>query len=67
MTEQLSGTSGPESRFPPDDLRVDFGAPSPGSSNPMPDEIRAAYEARILASIEAQAQGARLARQLWVG
>lgn len=51
----------------PGNLHVDFGAPAPGSSNPMPAEVRRAYEERILGSIEAQAAGARIARTLFVG
>lgn len=54
-------------RLPDDDLRVDFGAPAPGSSNPMPAEVREAYEDRIRASVEAQAAGARLAAFLFIG
>lgn len=54
-------------RFPDDDLKVDFGQPAPGSSNPMPIEVRAAYEERILASAKAQMDGAKLARELFVG
>jgi hypothetical protein len=53
-------------RLPDDDFRVDFGAPAPGSANPMPDEVCAAYQARIEASVEAQAAGARLAARLFV-
>lgn len=56
-----------ESRhLPDDDLRVDFGAPAPGSSNPMPAEVRDAYEDRIRCSVEAQAAGGRRARELWI-
>ena len=31
----------------PDDLSVDFGAPAPGSSNPMPPEVVREYEERL--------------------
>lgn len=54
-------------RFPDDDLRVDFGKKAVGSANPMPAEVRRGYEERILASVEAQAAGVRLARHLFVG
>lgn len=54
-------------RFPPDDLVVNFGEKRPGTSNPMPPVIRAAYEQRILNSAKALAQGARKAAQLFVG
>jgi hypothetical protein len=53
-------------RLPPADLRVDFGERCTGSSNPMPPEVRAAYEDRILAS-KAQSDGGRLAGTLFVG
>jgi hypothetical protein len=53
-------------RFPEDDLRVDFGAPAPGSSHPMPAAVRNAYEQRILSSVEAQAAGAQRALQLFI-
>jgi hypothetical protein len=66
MTPSPDGQS-EQARFPPDDLVVDFGKPCPGTSNPMPAEVRAAYEERILASIEAQHQGAKLAGTLYVG
>jgi len=56
-----------EAKRLPDDLRVDFGAPAPGSSNPMPPEVREAYEERIRASAKAQAAGARLAGRLFIG
>lgn len=51
----------------PENVRVDFGAPAPGTSNPMPAAVRRAYEERIRASAEAQAAGARLAGRLFVG
>jgi hypothetical protein len=54
-------------RLPPADLRVDFGERCTGSSNPMPPEVRAAYEDRILASAKAQSDGGRLAGTLFVG
>jgi hypothetical protein len=54
-------------RLPPADLRVDFGERCTGSSNPMPPEVRAAYEDRILASARAQSDGGRLAGTLFVG
>jgi hypothetical protein len=56
-----------ERKLPPDDLHVDYGAPAPGTSNPMPVEVRDAYEDRIRWSIEAQAAGARRAAHLFVG
>lgn len=54
-------------RLPENDVRVDFGAPAPGSSNPMPAEVAHAYEERILCSAEAQVVGAERALQLFVG
>jgi hypothetical protein len=53
-------------RLPERNLRVDFGSPAPGSSQPMPAEVRRAYEERILASVQALADGARRAGQLFV-
>lgn len=67
MTRALLEQSSATPRLPDDDVRVDFGAPAPGSSHPMPDEVRRAYEERILASVEAQADGARRARWLFCG
>ena len=52
--------------LPGGDLRVDFGAPAPGSSKPMPSERREAYVDRIRHSVEAQAAGAEKASQLFV-
>lgn len=51
----------------PENIVVDYGAPAPGSSNPMPADVREAYEERIRASSEALAAGARLAQHLFVG
>lgn len=45
----LSSSSEEERRLP-EDLTVDFGAPAPGSSQPMPEQVRRAYEERIEAS-----------------
>lgn len=61
-----SGQPDETPRFPEDDLRVDFGAPAPGSSHPMPAEVTRAYEDRILWSVEAQAAGAQRALQLFI-
>jgi hypothetical protein len=47
-------------------LRVDYGAPAPGSSKPMPDRRRATYVSRIRNSVEAQAAGAEKASQLFI-
>lgn len=54
-------------RLPENDVHVDFGSPSPGSSNPMPAEIALAYEDRILCSAQAQIAGAERAVQLFIG
>ena len=51
----------------PVNLHVDYGKPCPGSSNPMPPEVRKQYEERILASTKAQADGMRLAGTLFIG
>lgn len=51
----------------PKDVKIDFGSPAPGSSNPMPEEIRRGYQERIEASVQAQMDGARLARMLFIG
>jgi hypothetical protein len=65
--DSIRPVSGPAERRLPGKLRVDYGAPAPGSSNPMPAEVRAAYERRIAASAEALADGARLAGRLFIG
>lgn len=51
----------------PENVRVDFGAPAPGSSNPMPAEVASAYEDRVLRSVEAQAAGVEQAARLFIG
>lgn len=56
-----------QSKRLPENVRVDFGKLCPGTSNPMPPAARRAYEDRIRASTEAQAEGSRLAAQLFVG
>jgi hypothetical protein len=57
----------PTERRLPGNLHVDFGAPAPGSSNPMPADVRNEYERRIRASSEALAAGARRAGRLFIG
>lgn len=51
----MTSLSDGDSRLPDADLRVDFGQPAPGSSNPMPPEVRAAYEERIRSGAEGSA------------
>jgi hypothetical protein len=67
MAAENPALSDQAKRLPPADLRVDFGERCTGSSNPMPPEVRAAYEDRILASAKAQSDGGRLAGTLFVG
>jgi hypothetical protein len=52
--------------LPAADLEVDFGAPAPGSADPMPEGRRDTYQNRIKSSVEAQAAGAEKASQLFV-
>jgi len=52
--------------LPEHDLTVDFGAPAPGSSNPMPANQRRAYEERIRRAVEVQAAGAERASQIFI-
>jgi hypothetical protein len=66
MSDRSPGREPTERRLP-GNLRVDFGSPAPGTSNPMPDGVREAYRQRILASSRALADGARLAGSLFVG
>jgi hypothetical protein len=54
-------------RLPENDVRVDFGKPAPGSSNPMPADVVLAYEERIQNSAEAQVAGAEKALKLFIG
>lgn len=56
----------PAPSLPGPDLQVNFGAPAPGSANPMPIGRRNEYEARIRKSIDAQAAGAEKASQLFI-
>jgi hypothetical protein len=64
--ETQTSTAAPAPSLPDPDLRVDFGAPAPGSTNPMPIGRRNAYEARIRNSVDAQAAGAEKASQLFI-
>ena len=63
MTFPIPGPESYGAELPNPDLRVDFGVPSPGSSNPMPEERRAWYEQRIRDSVEAQRAGAARASE----
>lgn len=65
MTESKHPHAAP--RLPENDVRVDFGTPAPGSSNPMPAEVARAYEERIENSAEAQVAGAEKALKLFIG
>ena len=65
-TENDTQTTSAAPSLPAGDLEVDFGAPAPGSSNPMPESRRDAYQSRIKSSVEAQAAGAEKASQLFI-
>lgn len=60
----LSAADKATPRLPDSSVAVDFGEQRPGSSNPMPPEVRAVYQERIEASVKLQEQGARKAREL---
>jgi hypothetical protein len=59
-------TTTPPPSLPDADLEVDFGAPAPGSADPMPESRRDTYQNRIKSSVEAQAAGAEKASQLFI-
>lgn len=59
-------TNTPAPSLPEPDLQVDFGRPAPGSSDPMSDSRREAYDNRIKNSVEAQAAGAEKASHLFI-
>jgi hypothetical protein len=61
-----TGTTAPTRELPDLELTVDFGAPAPGSDNPMSAERRGDYENRIRQSVETQAAGAEKASQIFV-
>jgi hypothetical protein len=63
---QTQANEADPTRLPNADLEVDFGSPAPGSSEPMPDDRRAAYESRIRNSLDAQAAGAEKASKLFI-
>jgi hypothetical protein len=71
MTDSSNATTVPTTpssarSLPPEDTQVDFGQPVPGSSDPMPDDRRTAYENRIRNSVDQQAAGAEKASQLFI-
>jgi hypothetical protein len=53
-------------QMPRPDLKINYGSPCPGSSNPMPPGRRDQYQRRIREAIETQAAGAELAANLFV-
>jgi len=53
-------------KLPPMDLTVEYGQRMPGSTNPMSEERRNAYQDRIRRVVEAEAAGAAKAAKLFV-
>jgi hypothetical protein len=65
-THDKPAESTPAPQLPDADVRADFGAPAPGTSNPMPAARRSMYESRIRDSVDAQAAGAEKAFKLFI-
>lgn len=65
-TETMPTNSSVERRLPSGDTATDFGKPAPGSSEPMPEDRRTAYENRIRNSVDQQAAGVERASHLFI-